>query len=96
MSSKSEPQTPGRENYFDVPWGSENICMWCKKEGKCILHKRSDATENEMRLIDLFWKSVISSQIVSCPLQEFEPNNESHPNILHGRKIRARSYHLWI
>lgn len=26
------------QNVFEVPWGSESICYWCKKEGKCKLY----------------------------------------------------------
>jgi len=24
---------------FLVPWGSESICYWCKKQGQCSLYK---------------------------------------------------------
>jgi hypothetical protein len=27
------------EKTFEVPWGSESICFWCKKNGKCSLYK---------------------------------------------------------
>ena len=78
------------KDVFLVPWGSESICMWCKKDKKCLLFKKEGLKKSEHSLIKAFWSAAHFAQIIRCPLDEFEPNEEKNPYITRGKKIKLR------
>ena len=85
---------------FEIPWGSESICSWCKKEDKC----RWYTEDSEVQLLSPHLPIRIHptdlrkiAQITSCPINEFilKPPEEAIFNyqgcevVLRGSNIYA-------
>ena len=67
---------------FTVPWGSESVCSWCKKNGKCELW--TEDKEFKILLygvpIRIHFKDLrLVSALQGCPIDEFEPDNSKIP-----------------
>ena len=80
-----------KEKVFPVPWGSESICYWCKKDTKCsffledkeIRAKFTGGIPIMIRPTQL----IKFGQLTACPIKEFKPNPSKLPKAFKGNKI---------
>jgi len=91
---------------FLVPWGSESICYWCKKNGKCSLFKedpeiptltlpRGSNPPSPYVLLNAgvkirFTQIFKLGALQDCLINEFEPDETKLPDSFKDAKIMIR------
>jgi hypothetical protein len=77
---------------FEVPWGSESICYWCTKNGRCrmfdsdvkvYLLKVSGDTLDCVSFADVLKRGPVTS----CPIREFDADYSKLPEQFRGMRI---------
>lgn len=86
------------DKIFKVPWGSESVCRWCKKNGKCSLYtedprlktykkiKEESVPDRKIHFTDL----IMTGSLRGCPINEFEPDYSKLPEQFKDCKIVIR------
>jgi len=77
---------------FYVPWGSESICAWCKKGySNCrVFTEKVDTIMGGIPVTVSMTELYLIAQIISCPIDEFEPDYSQNIINIEGRKIVPR------
>jgi hypothetical protein len=68
-------------NEIIIPWGSEDICYWCRKDYKCRFYSK----DIEIKLCLLK-----SGQLCNCPIKEFELDRNRLPKEFKNCKVIMR------
>lgn len=63
---------------FEVPWGSESVCYWCKKRDKCQTKKTI-----------AHW--IMIGSVFKCPIDDFLPDYSRLPEQFKGMEIVVKS-----
>jgi len=80
-------------NEFIIPWGSENICYWCRKDYKCKYYSEDKEVEILKYCIPIKIRPtqlMKLGQLCGCPIQEFELNRNRLPKEFKNCKIIER------
>jgi len=91
---------------FYVPWGSESVCYWCEKQGKCSLYKNdpeiptmtlpASAMPPSVDVLQRAGAKIRFTQLLKlgalqgCPINEFEPEPSKLPQQFKGYTIVLR------
>ena len=94
------------QKIFEVPWGSESICFWCRKQGQCSLYRDdpeiptrtlpANANPPSLQVLENAGARVRFTQLLklgslrNCPINEFEPNYTKLPDTFKGHIIIER------
>jgi hypothetical protein len=94
------------QKIFEVPWGSESICYWCKKQGQCSLYKDdpeiptmtlpASANPPSLEVLQRAGVKIRFTQLLKlgslrgCPLNEFEPDETKLPESFKRCRIVVR------
>lgn len=80
---------------FEVPWGSESVCYWCKKNYKCNYYEENRETKvmfYEVTPITIRPKELMKlGSLQGCPINEFEPDKTKLPDAFRGCTIKVRA-----
>jgi hypothetical protein len=77
------------EKMFKVPWGSESVCYWCKKNGECRLYVE-DPELSVGGFSIRFTQLLRISSLQGCPINEFDPETHKLPENFKDCKIVLR------
>ena len=66
--------------FFGIPWGSENVCYWCKER---YCQQIETLIENNKQYMQY-------CQIIYCPFNSFKPDYSVHPSTIGTKCIVER------
>jgi hypothetical protein len=94
------------QKVFPIPWGSESICYWCTKNGKCKLWTEDPEiptmtlpTASNMPTVEVvksagvrmrFTQMFKLGSLQGCPINEFNPDPTRLPEQFKDCKIVVR------
>jgi hypothetical protein len=95
------------EKVFLVPWGSESVCHWCKKNLKCRMFTEdpelatmtlpSGCPAPSVKVVQRagprirFTQLLMMAALQGCPINEFDPDETQLPDSFKGSKIVIRA-----